>query len=247
MDKEELFRWMVAYHCSTNLDQHLQAVSSSKRSPLAQGYDENETYRGMLIVANGDTLIGSLQKDRVVLETKLGEVAPVPDQSTFFNYLGSQRNGDGAYVFDSVNRRIIKVRELKNDVGDPNLKPDLYVPPDFVSHDVHVSLDEIGTKTRLAVRLPQAYPDTHALQIKRTAYGNFGMGKVTHFDRRGLAEEFYIEQDPTFSGEFLRPEHKLTGVYRQYERQGDQLERVLEERVAHPAQIEQYQAGRKAA
>lgn len=244
MDKEELFRWLVAYHWSINLDQHLRRVD---KRHLAEGVDENESYRGILIVANGNTLIGHLQEDRVVLDSTIETPISTPKLDHFFLYLSGQRNGDGAYVFDSVNKRIVKVRELKNDVGNPNLRTDRYLPPDFLAHDTSVSLDEIGTKTRLAVRLPQAYPDTHALQIKRTAYGDFGMGKVTHFDHRGLAEEFYIAHDHSSEGPFLRPKLGLVGVYRQYDRQGDQVVCILEERVESLVDIAGYQRRREAA
>ena len=119
-------------------------------------------------------------------------------QENSFHYLGNQENADGAYIFDGVNNQMAKTFELNNSPEntprDMRRKKDLvkYLPPNFLSEDASVRLGNIGTKTRLAIRIPHAYDNTEAFQIKQSAYGPLGIGKVTHFTRDGLAQEFFF-------------------------------------------------------
>jgi len=95
------------------------------------------------------------------------------------------------------------------------------LPRDFIAVETDSLLNErnLGTKTRLAIKLPQAYDRTKAFQIKRTAYGLLGIGKVTQFGPQGLEQEFFFRYEPRSEGPFVDAEAGIVGIHRQYERQ----------------------------
>lgn len=210
---QDIFNWLVKYHCDKNLEKCLPFIENGRvRSPdssnLREGLDENEIYPGVLVVCNGDTLLETLMKDEIVDPNDIDGFVEVKGWQDFIKYLGSRENNDGAYIFDSKNSRITRAYELNN---HPKTLKGRYrleemVPGDFCSADGSVSpRSNLGTKTRLAIKLPQAYPNITTFQIKRTPYGDFGMGKVTYFDKDGLRKEFFLTSHEE-------------GIYRSYER-----------------------------
>src|SRR3989344_1075407 len=250
--KADLFAWLVQYHCDVNLQHCLPYMTDGRLlklrgQPLVEGYDEiqvPEDYRGLIIVANGDQLASRLKTDKVILDRHLPEPTYVPSSTDFFSYLAAQQNRDGGNVYDDLHQTFRKVREFNN---NPHSLQEIGVqmeetleemlPADFVSADGSVPLDEIGNKTRLALKLPLAYPNTETHQIKATPYGNTSIGKVTHFGpgSKGLAEEFFFLCDPNYDGPFLNQEHSIIGVHRQYQRHPDRgIQLVSEQRVADP-------------
>ena len=110
------------------------------------------------------------------------------------------------------------------------------VPSNFLSSDGSVSPKQMGVKTRLAIKMPLAYSNTHAYQIKRTPYENTGIGKVTHFGPEGLVEEFFFRYAPEHRGSFINAKHKIIGVYRRWKRGPEnQWNSLSEEVVTDPS------------
>jgi len=248
MDKKDLFGWLVNYHYS-NLEECLpyihEGVLSIERKKFDQGKitrkvkeqliegRENELYSGVLIVANGHTLADRL-KDGKVITSELEDWSKINGEDDLANYLSEQNGNDGAYLLDSYNGRITHAAELNN--NPDSLPGDLpiyeMIPDNFVYSDgSNSNLGKIGTKTRLAIKIPHAYEHTETYQIKRTAYTPLGLGKVTHFGTQGLIEEFFFRYNPAQSN--------IEGVYRRYERDEDNLlVRVEEKTIPYHSQLE---------
>ena len=184
----------------------------------------------MLIVANGTTLADRLQEGEVILSDP-EPFSPITDNENFARYLETRAQEDGAYLVDSIHNRITRVPEFNNNPNIPGLERHIdlfqFIPHDFLSYAGDVPLSKIGTKTRLAIRMPQFYENTETFQIKRSSYTPLGMGKVTHFTKEGLVEEIFFRYDPNSQGPFIEPEQKILAIYRQYERnENSELVRV---------------------
>ena len=240
MDKKTIFDWLVAYHIGVNLEAclpHMQdgRIIGTNGKPLTENLDYYvQPHQGLLVVANGESLANRLKKDRVVHDDEIHPFTPTSNAGDFFRYLSEYGQGDGAYVFDGLNSRVTKIQELDNNPSTLPENLDLYsmVPPDFFFYDAHAHRAWIGNKTRLAIKLPHAYDSTDTYQIKRSPYTEFGMGKVTHFNRQGLVEEFFFMYDPSSDGPFIKPDQGIIGVYRSYERNPQKrLIRTLEKLV----------------
>lgn len=236
MVNSNLFGWLVDYHCSHNLKACLPHIrdgitySPITYEPIREGL-ENELYTGVLIVANGETLLEELVKGNIIMDTE--DIHPdfvaVNDSRDLSEYLNSQENRDGSHIFDSANHKIARVYEFNN--NPPALQENGgyslldRIPHDFCSYNrkIQETSDKIGTKTRLAIKLPQAQPHLETFQIKRTGYTPLGMGKVTHFNKDGLAEEFFLMYDGK--------EGEIAGVHRTYSTADGELKRAGEKTI----------------
>jgi len=200
---------------------------------------ENELYTGVLLVANGTTLVDKLSEGHIIEDDPRDlYFVNAESKEDFFNYLSEEKGNDGAHIYDGVNKRIARIMDFNN---RPPLaeKAPVYslVPDNFLSSDGSVSPKYMGVKTRLAIKMPLAYDSTHTYQIKRTPYENTGIGKVTHFGPDGLVEEFFFRHMPEHKGQFINQEHKIMGVYRCWERRSDHSWHLRsEELVADPTE-----------
>ena len=242
MKKGDLFNWLVQYHCQVNLPEALPLIENgvlyNKKGKYEEGTDNGCPYQGVLIIANGSTLADRLVEDRVIHDEP-DAFYQISSSGKLFDYLDRQATDDGAYIYDSVNERITRVAEINNGLPLPRDFP-VYdqVPKDFTSENGHLPLGVIGTKTRLAIKMPHAYRDTEAFQVKRSRYGLLGMGKVTHFTRQGLAREFLFAYNPISSDDhssprpFIDREQGIIGLLRTYQLDGaGTLYRASEERI----------------
>lgn len=226
MEKGDLFWWLVDYHSTVNLQESLPKIKNGalddKGGKYKEGTDKGCPYDGVLIIANGSTLADRLVEDKVI-HHKPNEFLGIPSKNNLFDYLNQQSGEDGSYIYDSHRERIANVMEFNN--SPPNLSTDFdiysMIPSDFTSADGSKPLDTIGTKTRLAIKMPQAYQNTEAFQIKRSRYGTLGMGKVTHFSDQGLVEEFLFTYDPSSDGPFVHKKKGIIGLLRTYQRDGN--------------------------
>ncbi|MDP3733919.1 MAG: hypothetical protein Q8R37_01705 [Nanoarchaeota archaeon] len=238
----DLFSWLVEYHCTENLEQCRPYMIEGRVYHLGsfvEEGDENELYKGLLIVANGSTLVDKLSDGHVINDDPLRlRYTDIQGKEDLWKYVNERRNKDGAYIFDGVNQRITKAAEVNNNPSTLTQRVDLasMVPGDFVYADGREfdESEDLGTKTRLAIKMPLAYGDTNAYQIKRTAYGNTGMGKVTHFGSQGLVEEAFFRYSPTSEGPFIVPEQGIIGIHRQYQRDENNKLILASEQIIDP-------------
>lgn len=229
----DLFPLLQEYHIQKNLPACLPYVQEGvlvdpAQGPLKEGLDENKLYPGLLIVANGDKLPGDLVSDKIVLDN-LEEIIynpqPISTADSFFDYLEKQE-GDGAHVFNGFKKEMTRVYQLNNNPESLSVEDRAKwlsrIPSNFVFTDGTPTFRKhIGTRTFLADILPLAYKNVDTFQIKQTAYTSLGLGKVTHFNRQGLVEEFFFNYAPNHHGNFLAPVQKIIGVYRRYSPQDD--------------------------
>lgn len=232
----------MGYHCKENLERCLPHMKNGQvhqhGQPVEEG-EENELYKGLLIISNGKTLVDKLSNGGIINDDPEDlEFVTIQDKERFAAYLSGQRNKDGAYFFDGLNQQITRVGELNNSPAGLQERFKIYsmVPPNFLSADSSVPLRDMGTKTRLAVRMPLVDEKIHSYLIKRSGYAHTGTGKVAHFGSEGLVEEFFFEYRPEHNGSFISPEHKIVGVYRRWEREPKNIwHLLLEDLVADPA------------
>ncbi len=255
MDKKELFWWLVHHHINVDLERCLPHIVDGRlRNRAGETYTvgisevEPELHSGVLLVADGEKLARSLVNKRIAL-SELGQEEVLGSKEDLTPYLLEQGERDGAYVANSAKSTIRRVKQLRNDFPERRsmgqrlsnlvdrlrgieVTPELglydRVPVDFQSYDQSVEREEMGTKTRLAIKIPRAYPNTDTFQIRATTYTPLGTGKVTHFDERGLVEEFFMMYAPSSKGPFILKKEGIVGVYRAYDRKDGKLIRVEE-------------------
>lgn len=248
MEKEDLFWWLIEYHCSINLQQVLPNITrgtSNTKKTYREGSDKDVPYPGVLIIANGDTLAERLYDDELVNEPP-GRFQSMPSKQNFFDYLDEQVAEDGAYVYDCTHDKIAHVSDINNTPpGLPRNFP-LYIqiPDDFVSVDgkIPVSPETVCTKTRLAIKVPAGYArfEAQAFQIKRSRYGSLGIGKVTHFNKDGLNREFLFDYQPHAPGLFIDEGQGIVGLLRTYKKDPKGKLYRASETIVDPKIFKQY-------
>ncbi len=237
-----VFEWLVRYHTQENLPRYLDYLSR-QGEPVANGI-ENGSTTGCLILENGDMLVSKLQRERIVLDYRPPQFQPATSYEQFARFLEQHKSTDGAFFYDGKHQRMARVARYAN--NSPAMervreRQASLIPADFFLYGstnatlTEGDLDEhSGTKTDLAMVLPVAYtsPDcrVHAYQIKRTAYADSGLGKVTHFGPEGLEEEFFFKEHEG-TGPVALPGFPLVGMYRRYAPRDERVHRVQEEVV----------------
>lgn len=230
--EEGIFRWLVERHIMYNLPRavsHLhegRITHPSTEDPLQEGSDEGQMYHGLLIVSIPG-LAGILQ-DHDLIDRESGQSTPLFDvvstQEELFALLDTQYGQDGVYLMDE-HGRIALFPEVNNRVsslsGIKRKTLDQLLPADFVAESGNPTLESIGTKTRLALRLVQAFAGSHAYQIKESAYGSLGMGKITHITTEGLQEEVVLQHVPRGNVEYVNPEHPIAALHKTYDRDAE--------------------------
>ena len=240
INSSQFFEWLVRHHTTVNLEKCLPYIEEGRiyqnGQPLEEGLRENKLYPGVIIIADGKNLIQRLKQDGVAWGVQEKEYTRISDEQSLSNYLSNLSNTDGAHIFDSVRGVATRARKIRDplnlsydfDPYDENMLSSM-LPKDFVASDESVPLTEIGTRGVLALEIPQAYHQAHAFQIKQTAYGKLGMGKVAHFSEQGLVEEFFFRQSENHLQNTLNPKDSIQGVYRRYAKAGNELVKVAEE------------------
>ena len=212
----DIFPWLVEYHYKQNLLRTCMPLIRDGKiyiheKPLAEGSDNNVPYHGFLFFVDGLSILDGLVAEGVINDIKDGSRTlesliadynsskPLLSSEQFSNYLEQEQKvgEDGTYIFNSVTGKVVRVNELNNNAKLPvDFSLMEKIPKDFVYSDGRNHSNSIGTKTRLAIKIPAFMENIHAYQIKRSPYGNkstgIGMGKVTHFDKNGLKEEFFF-------------------------------------------------------
>ncbi len=230
MNGDEIFQMLVNYHVEVNLPRCLSSIQNGRitdpvdHEPFEAPSGENSLYKGIIIVSNGPTLVDDLIKHGLAKREDLSSFVPLRDADAFRSYIHEEVKRDGAHLYDSANGQIARVYELNNHHSSLEGCLDTNrVPADFVYDDARgVSRADLGTRTRIAIRLP-AIPELQTLnvfQIKQTGYGDLGLGKVTYFNNEGLQKEFFCRYNAEQEG--------IDGVLREYELKEGQLTLAVE-------------------
>ena len=243
INSQQFFEWMVQHHIGTNLPKCLPYLEGGRihqdGAPLQEGIDENKLYQGTLVVADGEGLIQRLKDNRMAWGVGKTHTT-VRDAADLSSYLTAIENPDGGHVYDSVRGLMTGVKHFR----DPaNLPQDFdpydieflrtVLPKDFSSSDGS-NLD-VGNRGLVGLAVPLGYSEAHVFQIKQTAYGELGIGKVVHFSNQGLVEEFFFAPCEDQLQNTLDPMNAVQGVYRAYSKAGNKPVRVTEEvRNLHP-------------
>lgn len=238
----DFFHWMVQFHLNKNLRLYLDQIdengvlhdSSKRDTSVKEGV--SEIGNGFLLVRDGNTLVDRLT-ERSLITGRIDDYVHIGSEGDFSNYIGPLSERDGAFLFDSVNNRIARVPMIRNTYQNVPEGEELEerlagrLPLDFVVYGAkRLDTRDVGTKTRLSVIIPMAFPEMEALQVKRSSYAGL-LGKVTRYNSNGLVEEFFFKYEPQSEGPFIVDEGKLkiVGVYRRYEAKNGSLVRVLEQ------------------
>jgi len=200
---------------------------------------ETPYHPGLLFLANGVASLNKLIKKRWVpydREEDISEFDNVKDYRDFAEYIKrvTESGGEGtAYAFNAEHQKITAVPEFTNSpespfynritrkvnqmLGRKNESLVDAVPGDFLSlkKEIPVSGNRLGTKTGIAIRLSRDNSDVHAYQVRRTVYGELGLGKVTWFDQDGLREEIYLDRKANALA-YIDPERKIVAIHRSY-------------------------------
>ena len=240
MKNKQIFNWLVREHVLRDWPKIKSHINEGKISSIEiiPGKTESPYYEGILVFAKGKKLANELKKRNIVLAGKTSVSYNISSFGRFERYCNNFRVEDGATVINKINNLAFHVSVFNN---NPQLfwgfkerwdylikgkikKYDLKsaLPDDFITEDNSIKLKQFvecpGNKTYIAIVLPKAYAGVHTFQIKRTAYTLLGTGKVTHFDSKGLVEEFFLKYMPKHKGEFIDEKHKIVGIYRYYDR-----------------------------
>lgn len=239
-----IFNILLKYHGEKNLAKCAPYIKdgviyspANHYKPIKEG-KENKEYAGITIFKNGDTLLNKLKERRYVNPKAIDEFEDISTLEKFFDFLDSKNSEgddgeeDGVYIFESKNKKIARVSKIYC----PESPIENKIPLDFIYFNgMNGSVNpwnelyrKLGNKTRLAIDLTHLYNDVEAYQIKRSGYTQLGMGKVTHFNKNGLSEEFFFMHNPE-QNLFIYPEQKIIGVYRSYNNKNGDLFR--EEKV----------------
>jgi hypothetical protein len=242
MEKNNIFDYLADYHYRYNLPDCIDSIKDGrgfdpKGNILEEAYHENPWYNGCLIISDGKTIVDRLFNDNIIANQNSCDFKNVENINDFQSFIKCQKNPDGAYIFDDRISSIAKVRKINNN-PNPDKIPEVYdfvkevLPYDFVFsngiHDLEDTIENIGLKTDLSMRMVLAYNNVDSFQIKRTAYGPLGIGVVTHLGdfknydgkglSKGLVERFHFEYDSSNSSKSLSDKFPIVGVYTQYEK-----------------------------
>ena len=229
--KENIFEAAIKYHL-LNLQDSLKHcrqghIYDNAGSALIEGEGENPHANGVYLVYDGDKILDAAS-ERISRKSGIKKTEDVPTIDAFVNRLRDEHDPDSVFLYNTEKQKITRVKsEFNNNYEgslDDLLKSSL--PSNFLSADSSMPVYEVGTKTASAVLMAYALNQRQdkgvkTLIIKRTPYGQLGMGKVAEFDKQGLTREFFFEYAPEHTGPFIDEEHKIIGILREYGKSKD--------------------------
>jgi hypothetical protein len=234
MARLNLFNAMALYHIKNSLPNCMKFFENGKIKDLYNdGYfnegQENDAHKGFLVVSDGKDVLEKLVNDDAI-EDKDSITYRINSHDELFNYLNSQKDKDGAYVFDSYNNKITRVmfnrdsdmlkQRLKNNhKGEYDLNQKL--PYDFLLSNCCSDFKtiDVGSKTRVATQLTHAYDHLKAVVLKRTGYGDLAIGRVVYVLPNGVNSSMHFEYKPSLNGitPFVDSTNKIAAYLKKYE------------------------------
>lgn len=225
VNKENIFEVMMSVHYQ-NLQDSLAHFSNGKildleKQELEEGRDENPHYKGQYIVYDGREVLNTIAERLTRKKTPFKEKISTPTKASFLEQVcAGSRNTDVVLAYNTAEKTITPIKsEFRNDAEDMDSLLDTHLPYNFASKEGSVSVYEVGTKTANAALNADIlnHPKDKSLRtllVKRTAYGNLGMGKLAEFGPEGLTREFFFEYMPEHTGPFVDEERKIVGILR---------------------------------
>lgn len=212
--KDRIFYTLIAILLEKNF---YDAKKRPMIETITEGH-ENGSAIGLFIVQNSKNVLDFIHED--IVFHNINEL----DMKKFFLEHSEPRK-DGALIItetkisDNVffsgvisaalkNVRMTKIDELMK----------ILLPADF-SHQTGGKI-EAGSKTRTALAVPLACPESKSYLLKKSAYKNVeeGTGKAVMFGKLGLEAEFFLTYDKflPIDSEFFFDEKKTIGVIKTY-------------------------------
>lgn len=166
--KLDIFKALVEYHCTKNLDSWLSQAKVCDYSKtlkanyqLEEGWSENNHTKGVLILATNSDLVNYLREAHVVIDGRPldheREWNRTRNLTDLESTIEAKASHDSSFVFDTNTNQITKIFEFNN---DRRLVKDFsdYVPMDFLSLKEQIDLGNVGSaKTKNAIRIPVHY------------------------------------------------------------------------------------------
>ncbi|MBI4981396.1 hypothetical protein HZC30_07640 [Candidatus Woesearchaeota archaeon] len=224
--KENIFEAVIKYHF-LNLEDSLRYFDNGKvrnfqGEVLIEGISENPHYSGAYLVYDGDTILDKVSQ-RIVRKNGIKESETVPTIEAFVDRLRDENDSDSVFLYNTEKQKITKVKGEFSNYCHEDLESLLEnaLPKNFLSADGSMPVYEVGTKTAnaaLTARVLNQRQDygVKTLVVKKTAYGELGMGKIAEFGKHGLTREFFFEYAPQHRGPFIDEKNKIIGVLREY-------------------------------
>jgi len=226
-------------------------LCDDKKIQMVEGSDKRTPYEGIMILKNGTTLIDKLKKDGRVRSGDVDEAISIKTKEEFFEFMKHRTEEDGIFVYESAKKQLRRVSyvcpqhlEEKRNGGVLEDLIESSIPNDFIQFNSTLSPAymrlRLGTKTRLAIEIPKSYSygEIDVYQIKRSAYTDLGMGKVTHFNKQGLVEEFFMM--PMNGGKAIEGTNPngICGVYRSYVKENGRVKMAEEKKAENLAYVQ---------
>ena len=191
-------------------------------------------------MADGDHSIKELVRAGALADFGIEQQTPIRKQEDLVDYLQKNHSGDGAFMYTRGGVRRVALMNNHANLLSRMGEDGVYrlVPKDFVSEDgsVHVRGNLNHTKTLAALAGPQAVKYLEGFQVRRSAYGNTGMGAVVHTNKDGVVEMFHFRYEADAKHPLVNVESGggIVGVYRRFRRdKNDELicymERIIDE------------------
>jgi hypothetical protein len=257
--QSEPFDAMIMHYCVNVLDRVMPHFDSKQKKVLDQygkqlqeGPDfENPHYKGFLMVYDGEEILIEVS-DLVLRKKKIGAPTDVHNLEGLVKFM--QDNIDKAdmkVILNSKNYIAYSMKgEFKNHYpGYEDAEETLAnsLPKDFYSLDGHIPVTDAGTKTHAGVLIPKMgkkaieklvaegkLPESKKDESVETIILNnspvgIGMGRLSHFDSYGMAEDFHFIYDDQLEC--------VQGAYRQRNEQGkmaaaeNQTVKILNKRI----------------
>ncbi len=246
--KENIFEAVIRYHF-LNLQDSLKhfcqgRIYDNKGEALVEGIGENPHAHGVYLVYDGAHILDAASK-RISRKNGIKETEDVPTIDAFVARLRDEHDPDSVFLYNTEKQKITRVKSEFNNNYEGNLDSLLEssLPSNFLSTDSSMPVYEVGTKTASAVLMAYALNQRQdkgvkTLIIKRTPYGQLGLGKVAEFGKQGLTREFFFEYAPEHQGQFIDEEHKIVGVLREYQKEGNKVVPINESYVSFNSQGE---------
>lgn len=197
----EIYPTLCGFQIESNipgLRKHIAdgVLLDTEGQPMKEGDEiEYNRYKGLLIIRDGLEVVKKLIEWKMLDPNNIDEFRPAKEKDELFEYILKNGSKDGSFIFNSRTGMIAPVCTMNNsppDMPEVDLYKDCIIPEDFIYHDNSVPNARIGNKTHVGIVAAMTVPGVKSYLIKRSAYGETGIGKVVEIGPQGLERELYF-------------------------------------------------------